>query len=172
MATMRSQKMLMECTVCMAREMVALHELDRDALRANDSLSRHCKHCLQDTLWQIASHTRNVDSGSTHNAPTTGYGAIPCETNSQQRDRRKQRRAKMKMTACIRARGSEDVVTVLDASRHGIRFQSSKQYALNTWVQVAVPYMGGTSNIFMSSRIVWRKSITAGLQEYGLRYDQ
>jgi hypothetical protein len=104
-----------------------------------------------------------VDSRSTHDG-------IPCATNPQNSERRKQRRCKMKMMGCIRDGDSEDVITVLDASRKGIRFQSPKQYP-NTWVQVAVPYTRGTSNIFMSGRIVWRKRITATLQEYGLLYD-
>jgi hypothetical protein len=104
----------------------------------------------------MASHTRG------------GYAAI---TNYPMTERRKTRRCKVEMTGCIRDGDSEDVITVLDASRNGIRFQSSKQYP-STWVQVAVPYMAGSSNIFMPGRIVWRKRITESLQEYGLQYDQ
>ena len=168
MTTLQSQGTLMECTVCATRETIVLRELDRHASRATEALTRHCKYCLRDTLWQIVSHTRGVDSGLTHGAP--GHEAIPGEAKSQGGERRKQRRCKMKMTGCIRDGDFEDVVTVLDASRTGIRFQSSRQYP-KIWVQVAVPYTRGISNIFMSGRIVWRKSITPTLQEYGLRYD-
>ena len=171
MTTLRSQEMMMECSVCTAREMIALPESYRDTLRAKNGLSRHCKSCLQNTLWQIASHTISTASGLTHSSPSIGRGAMPRETNSQKKESRKQRRCKIRMTACIRHAGSEEVETVLDASRYGIRFQSSNHYSC-TWVQVAVPYTGGSSDIFVSGRIVWRKRLTARLQDYGLRYDQ
>ncbi len=171
MPAIRNEEMLMECTVCTAREMATLHVSDRDVLQIHGQLSRHCKHCRQDTLWEIASHVQSEHFGPKQPS-SIERGAIPGQTVLQNKERRKQRRCKMTLTGCIRHGGSVDVVAVRDASPKGVRFQSSKLYVLNTWVEAAVPYLEGSQNIFMSGRIVWHQRTSAGPQVYGLRYDR
>ncbi len=169
MPAVRTQKMLMECTACTARETATLHELDSDTLQTTGRLLRHCKHCLQDTPWQIASHSR---SGPSASAPApTPWRAVPRQPEPEKKERRRQRRCKAGMTGCIRHGGDDEVVKVLEASRDGVRFLSAKRYILNTWVELAVPYLPGSSNIFVSGRIVWHGRTPEGPQVYGLKYD-
>ncbi len=73
--------------------------------------------------------------------------------------------------ACIQEPGgAEDVVQALDLSRGGITFQGTRPYEVNTWINLAVPYMPGAANIFVAGRIASRKDLPEGQFEYAVQY--
>ena len=93
------------------------------------------------------------------------------EQNGKKPNKRKYARISMKTLACIGPPGpSEDVVDVVNVSRGGVCFQSSRTYGEDTWVQVAVPYTPGSANIFVAGRIVRSRKMDNGLTEYGVEY--
>jgi hypothetical protein len=64
----------------------------------------------------------------------------------------------------------ENVVSILDMSRGGLRLRTQQRYTVEQWVQVAAPYTIGGANIFQPGRIVWRKEQETALFDYGLKY--
>ena len=79
--------------------------------------------------------------------------------------------ARMKAMACIQEPGgAEDVVQALDLSRTGITFHGSQPYEVNSWINLAVPYMPGAANIFVAGRIASRKDLPDGQFEYAVQY--
>ena len=93
------------------------------------------------------------------------------EQNSKKADRRKYARISMKTVACVGQPGPHaDIVDVVNVSRGGVCFRSSRPYAEDTWVQVAVPYTPGAANIFVAGRIVRSRKMDSALTEYGVEY--
>jgi hypothetical protein len=72
------------------------------------------------------------------------------------KDDRKSGRIQLKgAKACLQTpvRGTE-VAVVVDISRGGLRFVSSKRYERGDWLRVAAPYTEGGTNIFVPAEIV------------------
>ncbi len=71
-------------------------------------------------------------------------------------NRRKHPRVKVSYSACVRhpERG-DDVVQCEDMSKGGVRFKSSKQYYVQSLIEVAVPYQPGQPAIFVPAQIVF-----------------
>lgn len=63
-----------------------------------------------------------------------------------------------------------DIVEVMNISRGGMCFRSSRTYREDSWIQVAVPYTEGAENIFVAGRIVRSRRINNALTEYGVEY--
>jgi hypothetical protein len=59
---------------------------------------------------------------------------------------------------------------VVNVSRGGVCFHSSRIYAQDTWIQIAVPYTPGAANIFVAGRIVRCRKLDKALIEYGVEY--
>jgi hypothetical protein len=78
----------------------------------------------------------------------------------------------MRKTGCVRQPGSDpDIVQVLDMSRGGIRFESKRVYRKFSWVEIAVPYIGGgAAEVFVPGRIARVVERKDGKQEYGVEY--
>jgi hypothetical protein len=75
--------------------------------------------------------------------------------------------------ACIHREGfTEDVVTVLDMSRGGIRFLSLVDYRPGADVTVSVPFTPGGSNVFSKAKVVrvQTRPRDGMLGEFGLQY--
>jgi hypothetical protein len=71
-------------------------------------------------------------------------------------DKRQHRRMKVNLAACIRSpEFDDDVVICEDMSRGGVRFNSRRQYFADTNIEVAVPYTGGSSDIFVPAQILY-----------------
>lgn len=80
-------------------------------------------------------------------------------------------RPKLNMTACVCQPGSEDIVPVLNMSRQGLCFESSREYIPETMIRIAAPYSPtGSANIFMIARIVWAKKNGTEPNRYGIEY--
>ncbi len=84
-------------------------------------------------------------------------------------NRRKERRAMVKMTACIRSPGADDeVVTCEDMSRSGFSFRSKREYSVEAMIEVAIPYSPGSIPMFAPAQIRNVRKIPHGdMYRYG-----
>ena len=79
----------------------------------------------------------------------------------------------MKLKACIRhSELGEEVVDCDDVSRGGISFTSPKEYARDSLIEAAVPFLAGQANIFTRARIANLRPAPQGkgLTKYGVAY--
>ncbi len=156
-------RLLLECTSCQAREVAYLNELEVEVFEANRSLSRACKQCSEWTVWKqlpsLLSDEADVVSAPAAQAPPTS-------------NRRKEARAQLTMSACIRQPGfGEEIALIENISRGGLRFLSPNTYFEGSRVEVAAPYSPEAANIFVPARIVRvRERPDKGLTEYGVEY--
>lgn len=183
-----SGRALLACQTCARRELVYLTEIELYVYESNRRLSRRCSSCREWTRWEQAPAEGDptpspvpllaAPVGSAETSPGQGHTIDRTETpqvgHGRAEDRRKHPRVTVKrIKACLTRMGQiQDVVEVVDVSRGGIRFRSSRQYVIGDWVQVAIPYTPGAANIFVSAQVVRRQGGTAdkGLAEFGLRY--
>jgi hypothetical protein len=65
-----------------------------------------------------------------------------------------------------------DIVLVVNMSRGGLRFLSSKRYDRGDWMKVAAPYTLGGNNIFVPAEIVriHKSAVDGMLGEYALKF--
>lgn len=73
---------------------------------------------------------------------------------ARNKEERRYKRLHGNFKASIRIGNREDIVSVEDISRRGVRFTSFTTYLPGTLVQVAAPYTTDGNNIFLSGRIV------------------
>ncbi len=164
-------RLLLECSVCLSRELVYLDELQAEVFEASRSLAIHCKQCDTWTVWKLALHgTANAQSlraAQPDRKTVSSPGPAP-----RVRNERKHVRIRLKMTACIRQIGfGEEVVRIENTSRGGFCFFSSNTYLVGSNVEVAVPYTPAAANIFVSARIIRSRDLPRKTKkEYGVVY--
>jgi len=144
---------LMECGGCYTQELVCLNEFEAEVFEASGSLSRQCKRCVDTTLWkQSVART----PGEPVPQPATGEASrVPAAAQGRTENERNYIRIGLRMRACIRTReGGEEVVTTENVSRGGLSFKSANRYVVGTYVEVAIPYAPGATNIFAPAQII------------------
>ncbi|MDP9263717.1 MAG: PilZ domain-containing protein [Acidobacteriota bacterium] len=175
-------RVCLQCISCSAREVVYLTEVEMDVFEANHNLTRSCNQCRDWTLWKdvpqdfeappppppesaVASLPSSPEAGA-EPAPQAPP-APPAAAN-----RRRFTRTNLRKTGCVRQPGSDpDVVQVLDMSRGGIRFESKRMYRKFSWVEIAVPYIGGgAAEVFVPGRIARVLEAKEGRHQYGIEY--
>jgi hypothetical protein len=155
-------RVLLKCSRCQTCEQVALNEVDLSVFQITHRLTRKCQACSANTVWETVPHKPEVGEAQ-NEPPATG----------KKPDKRKYARISMKTVACIGPPGVHaDVVAVVNVSRGGVCFHSSRIYGEDTWVQVAVPYTPGSANIFVAGRIVRSRKMDNALIEYGVEYSK
>jgi len=155
-------RVLLKCSTCQNCEQVALNEVDLSVFQITHRLTRKCQSCSANTVWETVPHKTEV-GGAQNDLLATG----------KKSDKRKYARISMKTVACIGPPGVHaDVVDVVNVSRGGVCFHSSRIYGEDTWVQVAVPYTPGSANIFVAGRIVRSRKTDSALIEYGVEYSK
>ncbi len=154
-----SVRVLLKCSACQNCEETALNEVDLSVFQITHHLTRKCQACSAMTVWETVPHKAGVGEQS----------ELPA--NGKQPEKRKYARTSMKTVACIGPPGPRaDLVDVVNISRGGVCFRSSRAYAPDTWIQVAVPFTPGAANIFVAARIVRSSKIGNALTEYGVEY--
>lgn len=177
--------MTLECTGCKARVAVRFDAMEMDVYAVNDGVIRYCRHCLISTVWKRAMGeavpAKAADpkpepppepKQEVQAAPVVKTPATPPPAAAAIPNRRRERRTKLKCSACIRCSGaSEDVVECEDMSRGGFGFRSSRQYPEETMIEVAIPYTPGGTSIFVPARIANVRELQPGkLFRYGAAY--
>jgi hypothetical protein len=76
----------------------------------------------------------------------------------------------MKMTACVRFSGLEEVVSCEDISKGGFRFIGRKEYRQGTRVEVSVPYTKSSNNMFSLASIAYSVKLPDGQFRHGVHY--
>jgi hypothetical protein len=99
-----AMSMLLECTSCHEREAINPNDIELDVYAINQSISRHCKHCGRSTPWREASGDADTKPSATQaqKGPEPEVGPIP-EVAGE--NRRKDVRAKVNFSACLRHSG-------------------------------------------------------------------
>lgn len=169
-------RVLLQCISCGGREVCYLTGVELDIFEANRNLGRNCSQCGEWTLWKQVSEDvseKQAMGSETQSQPrppetqtTTGSPVAPPQ------NRRRWSRTKVRKTGCVRQPASSpDIVQVLDMSRGGICFESRRDYRKGSWVEIAVPYLGGgAAEIFVPARIVRIMARQDEKKEYGVEY--
>ncbi|MGH9704390.1 MAG: PilZ domain-containing protein [Candidatus Acidiferrales bacterium] len=172
---MAVSRLLLECDACHSREVVHADEHQTEVFQASQSLSRPCRKCDSWTVWRTAKIAEFEESSPTSNRPApTSAPAVPTQLKRNRNDR-KHVRTSMKVMACIRhpGFGENEVTPIVNISRGGFCFSSSKTYLKDASIEVAVPYTEGGANIFVSAKVVWQRDLPkSNRREYGVAYQR
>ena len=152
-----AKSMLLECASCHEREAVNPNDVELDVYAINKAVSRFCANCGTPTSWREVSGAIETkpSSPNTTKDGTKKEPAAEATPTSRPENRRKDVRARVNFSACIRYSGSQEIVTCENLSRGGFCFRSSKRYVEKSMVEVALPYSEGEQAIFFKARIVW-----------------
>ena len=163
-----AKTMLLECSTCHEREAVHPNDVELDVYAINKSVSRYCANCGTPTSWKEVSGA--VETKSSSPSPKTDDAkkepakkdpaAAPPPAHRQE-NRRKDVRARVNFSACIRDSGAEEIVACENLSRGGFCFRSSKPYLEKSTIEVALPYSPGEPAIFFKARVVWIQELAA-----------
>ncbi len=156
-------RVTLECTGCRQRAAVEFDATEMDVYLVNEGSLRYCRRCVNSTRWKI---TTEAAAPQAPLRPKQEAAALaPKETTLETEpaaehpatpppNRRKDRRTKVKFSACIRSPGAVDeIVACEDVSRGGFCFRSARQYPGETLIEVALPYTPGQEPIFVPARI-------------------
>jgi hypothetical protein len=148
-----AESMLLECTSCHNREAINPNDIELDVYAISQTISRHCKKCGRSTPWRESGGDADANPSptETQKGPQHEVGPIPA---GPRENRRKDVRAKVNFSACIRHSGSEEIVVCENVSRGGFCFRSPKRYAEKSNIEVALPYSPGAPGIFVRAQIV------------------
>jgi len=173
-------RVCLQCISCGAREVVYLSEVEMDVFDVNHNLGRSCNQCRDWTLWKELPQdfeeppppAPQPEDQSQPPSPQTEAAPAPPTTPAAPKNKRRFTRTNLRKTGCVRLPGSDpDVVNVLDMSRGGIRFESKRIYRKFSWVEIAVPYIGGgAAEVFVPGRIARILEGKEGKHQYGVEY--
>ncbi len=151
---------LLECGCCQGREVTYLNEIEFKAFVANQGIARYCRACGASTTWKQALHE------------ALSKPELPSSSRPRTEDRRKEVRAKVNLTACIRQPDlDEEVVVCENISHGGLCFRSRNQYREGSRIEVAVPYSPRAANVFAPAWIVYSQELPRGdLFRHGVAY--
>jgi len=159
-------RVVLECSRCHTRELAYLEGYELEVLQARQSLSRRCGRCNDTSIWKKPFAQELAPEGSP-----------PPPVREEDREKRSEPRADLKVMACMRyldvgqMEMVEEVVTTRNLSSNGLSFESRKQFAEAAKIEVAVPFTPGGGNIFIPSRIFYAQhSPDSELTLYGVAY--
>ena len=164
--------MVMECSRCHNVDAALLSEIELKIFEIKQALVRHCERCNSSTTWKQTD--RNVpEQKVTERKVNDLRREIPVieePPSSAVLGRRKEKRAAMKVAACIRDNRREEVVECEDVSRGGFRFKSREMYPTGMPIEAAVPFVKNSVNIFVAARIAYQQGLTEGFYRHGVAY--
>ncbi len=161
----------LECSGCRHHSSFSLSEIDSEVLAATRALSRPCKDCNSYKKWrEPRPQTAEKRSGRARagaSKPELASGQGPA---SSPKERRRERRAAMKVVACIRFAGQEVEVACDDISKGGFRFTCTREFPEGTRLETAVPYTKFSTNIFSPASIVFCQQLPDGRYQHGVAH--
>ena len=158
--------MLLECCFCRRREVVYVTDRDMLSFNTQKGVARRCQSCEMPTIW-----VQTLDEDPPQ--PANGAAAFQrIGQPAQIHDRQATPRFRTRLTACVRAAGSDLELAVCEnMSRGGLCFRTRRRYSENDILEVAVPYTKGAANIFVPARVIYVQEVpTAGLHRHGAAY--
>jgi len=156
----------LECSGCHSVGTLSLSDIEWEIFEARRELTRSCNTCNSSRPWRGTDRevTEKRAGIPPEQKPNPQSIAVPVE------ERRRVRRTKMKMTACIRFSGLENVVVCEDISKAGFRFIGRKEYPEGIRVEVSVPYTKSSNNIFSLAGIIYCRKMPDGQFRHGVTY--
>ncbi|HUJ41749.1 MAG TPA: PilZ domain-containing protein [Candidatus Acidoferrales bacterium] len=157
--------MLLECCFCRRREVVYVTDRDMLSFNTQKGVARQCEACEMPTIW-----VQTLDEDLPQ--PAAGASFQRIGQPAQIHDRQATPRFRTRLTACVRAAGSELELAVCEnMSRGGLCFRTRRRFSENDILEVAVPYTKGAANIFVPARVIYVQEVpTAGLHRHGAAY--
>jgi hypothetical protein len=163
---------VMECSRCHTVDAALPSEIELKMFEMKQALMRHCEFCNSSTTWKRTA--RSVTNERTAESKASGsqrqIPAVMEPTSSAGLGRRKEKRAAMKVAACIRDNRREEVVECEDVSRGGFRFKSREMYPAGMPIEAAVPFVKNGVNIFVAARIAYQQGLSEGFYRHGVAY--
>jgi hypothetical protein len=156
----------LECSGCHSVHELSLSGIELEIYEAKAELTRSCKICNSTRAWREI----NLEAAKKQLGNPPEQKPNPPSTASQADERRKNRRTKMKMTACVRYSGLEDIVACEDISKGGFRFIGHREYREGTRVEVSVPYTKSSNNMFSLASITYSHKMPDGQFRHGVSY--
>ncbi len=174
-------RVCLQCISCQTREVCHLSEVELEVFDVNHNLGRSCSHCREWTLWKEVPQEFVEPPAAPDAAPSpppegtpeaAPEAALAPLAPAEPKNRRRFTRTNLRKQGCVRQPGSDpDIVNVLDMSRGGVRFESKRRYRRFSWVEIAVPYIGGgAAEVFVPGRIARIIERSDGKREYGIEY--
>jgi hypothetical protein len=163
---------MLECDICHTRSTVYLDSIQMEVFQTIGSILLPCKQCAEWTKWGLAEYEAATDRSlreiRTNEPPRPQPDLGPRTSN----ERRRFRVRLKKFRVCIRRPGYlDEIVSVENVSCDGFRFVSSKNYPEGTNIEVALPYMPDTANIFVSARVTRSRALPRRKKaEYGVAF--
>jgi hypothetical protein len=163
---------VMECSRCHAVDAALLGEIELSIFGMKHSLLRHCECCNSSTTWKQTDRMVPEQKATERkvNVSRREIPRIEEPASGAGLGRRKEKRAAMKVAACIRDNRREEVVECEDVSRGGFRFKSHEMYPAGMPIEAAVPYAKNGVNIFVAARIAYQQGLSEGFYRHGVAY--
>ena len=165
---------ILECCGCRQRAVADFDATEMDVCHANRGVRRFCKRCLTTMAWKLVDKsydpppgTQEGDIDLQQRLETEQIASKPSSPN-----RRKERRAKVTLNACIPSSDViDEIVACEDMSRSGFCFRSTRKYPKEAFIDVAIPYATDSMSIFVPAQIAnVRKLQQENLYRYGASY--
>jgi len=165
------RRVTLECTGCRQRAVVEFDATEMDVYLVNQSSLRYCRRCLNSTVWKITTERPAPEAvAPKHEAAAPALKETKLETEpvaepsvAPPPNRRRERRTKVRFSACIRCAGATDeIVACEDMSRGGFSFRSNNEYPQKTLIEIALPYTPGQVPIFVAAQIVNVRKLQGG----------
>jgi hypothetical protein len=161
-----ARSVLLECSGCHTVSSLSLSGIDLEIFEAKKEFARSCKICKSSRAWKETRKEATKIQPATPPEQKLNPPAAP----SAIEEKRKTRRTRMKMTACIRYSGWEDVVVCEDISKGGFRFLGRREYRQGTRVEVSAPYTESNNNMFSRASIVYCLKLPDGQFRHGVSF--
>lgn len=171
-ASQPNEKIVMECSHCHCVDAVLLSEIEMKLFEMKHALTRHCECGKSLTTWTRTDRKVTEQRARDRNAADARREILAVEepASGTGLGRRKEKRATMKVAACIRDNRREEVVECEDVSRGGFRFKSRGKYPEGMPIEAAVPYAKNSVNIFVAARIAYQQGLYDGFYRHGVAY--
>jgi len=158
--------MLLECCFCHRREVIYVNERDMLCFNTQRGIARTCGACEMPTIW-----VQTLDEDPPR-AASTGSDFQRIGQPAQTHDRQATPRFRTRLTACVRAAGSDLELAVCEnMSRGGLCFRTRRRFQEADILEIAVPYTKGAANIFVPARVIYVQEVpNAGLHRHGAAY--
>ena len=166
-------RLVLQCSPCARQELVYLSEIELMVFEEMKVIPRRCENCKTETLWSEPTILGDAGLILGTDSFVDPSAMVTPKREGTINDRRFRRTEMKHVKACLhRANQEDDIVTVLDMSRGGIRFVSLVDYAPGMRIEVAVPYTEMGANVFTPGRIARVKSrpMSDLPGEFGLEY--
>jgi PilZ domain len=158
------------CNGCHSVCGASISDIELEIFEAARELTRSCSTCNSYMTWKATAHGAVEKKASTLPRRSPNPKVIESPVVSPTEERRKNRRAGMRTTACVRFSGVEVVVPCEDISKGGFRFTSRKEFPQGTRVEAAVPYTPASTNIFTPASIIYCHKMPDGQYRHGASY--